>query len=250
MTIDCDHRWRPAPTRLILPGDEVQLWRVPLEQGADRVGGYAQLLSVEERERAARFHFERDRRRFIVSHGALRQILGCYLEADPAGLRFTIEPQGKPRLAAACAASGVQFSLTHSHELAVCAIAYQCAVGVDVEQQRTLSDLMSLAARYFADEEYAALRNLPVDQQSPAFFKAWTCKEAYLKATGQGLAHGLKHVPVMLQPGKPAQLRALANAPQETARWSVLDFEPAPQYHGAVVFERESATTVRLYAHI
>lgn len=233
--IDLDREWRLLPARLVLASDEVHVWRLALEQPSDRINMLARLLSLDEQTRVDRFHFEHDRRRFIVSHGSLRQILGRYLNLEPNCLRFDTGTHGKPYLAEEFSRSEIHFNLTHSHELALCAITRQHEIGIDLEHLRPLSDMLDIAARYFSTAEYLALCSLPESQKLQGFFNCWTCKEAYLKATGGGLAQGLDHFQVSLKPDEPPQLLAVASLPAEIAYWSLISLNPAPQYTAALV---------------
>jgi 4'-phosphopantetheinyl transferase len=86
---------------------------------------------------------------------------------------------------------GLQFNLSHSHDLALIAVAHDQPVGVDVEFIRSDTAVMQIADRFFAARESAALRALPEQQQRRAFFDTWTRKEAWLKARGVGLGGAL-----------------------------------------------------------
>jgi 4'-phosphopantetheinyl transferase len=221
------------PVDLRLPDDEAHIWQMPLEQPPDRVAALARLLSPDETDRAARFHFERDRRRFIVSHAGLRQILRRYLACAPDRLRFDLGAQGKPYLAGQLADSGVQFNLSHSHELAVLAVTRRRAVGIDVEYVHPPSDMLALAARFFSAAEHAALLSLPDDQRLTGFFNCWTRKEAYLKAIGTGMSGGLSHFQVTLRPDEAPRFLIIDGSLAHAARWSLITLEPAPGYIAA-----------------
>ena len=238
-----EQEWRQPPDGLNLPDNEVHIWKLALEQPVDQLDTLARLLSPAEHARAARFHFERDRRRFIVSHAGLRQILGAYLSREPAQLRFTAGAQGKPHLADEFAGSGMQFNLTHSHELALLAVTRCRAVGIDLEYLHPPSDMLSLAARFFSAAEYATLVGLPEAQQMPAFFNCWTRKEAYLKATGKGLSGGLSQVQVSMKPDEPPRLLTVDNASTQAACWTLISLEPAPHYIAAAALNCCSSET-------
>lgn len=176
----------------------VDLWLVPLEQPAP-AADHA-LLDRVEQQRAARFVFERDRRRFIVAHAALRRILAGYLECAPETLRFAAADGAKPRLLAGAgdAAACLAWNLSHSGELALVGVVAESRtpdpagtleLGVDIECLRPLSDAPALAARHFTPAECAALAAQPAGEaRDRAFLACWTRKEACLKAVGAGLA--------------------------------------------------------------
>jgi 4'-phosphopantetheinyl transferase len=197
----------------------------------------SQLLSHDEQARAARFHFERDRRRFIVGRGALRIMVGRYLGADPDQLRFRYESHGKPSLSVEFNHCGLRFSLAHSNELAVYAFTRGRELGIDVEYIHSLPDAEQIAARFFSAQENVTLRTLPESQRLEAFFNCWTRKEAYIKAIGDGLSHPLDQFQVSLSPEEAARLLNVEGTPEETTRWSMTSFVPAPGYVAALVVE-------------
>lgn len=164
----------------------VHLWRVSLLEVVAEVA----LLSVEERERAGRLRFERDRRAYVASRVAVRTILGCYLDTDPAAIRFEVDANGKP---STVDGGGLSFSLSRSAPLALVAVARGRAVGVDIERIRPLADMDRLASRFLPPAEVAVLRDLPEPDRLAGFFACWTRKEAEVKATGAGLGGHLGH---------------------------------------------------------
>jgi 4'-phosphopantetheinyl transferase len=194
-------------------------------------------LDADELARVRRFHFQEDRDRYIAAHGVLRGILARYLRTEPGALRFDYGPQRKPHLTSAPDQDSIQFNLAHSHELALVAVARERDVGVDLEYIRAEVATEPLAERFFSPQEVAALRGLPEAQQAEAFFWAWTRKEAYLKARGEGLTSSLSHFAVSLAPEEPAKLLWVQGDEQEAGRWSLRHLEPGPGYAGALVAE-------------
>ena len=161
------------------------------------------LLDAQERRRATALRQDRDRARYVAAHAQLRRQLGARLDIDPAALRFSTGPHGKPALWTAAGLSPADqppchFSLSHSADLACLAIA-PVAVGIDLETLRSVPDLAALLPGSCTSEERAALLALDPGDQAQAFLSLWTRKEAALKAWGLGL--GLiepKHLPVAL----------------------------------------------------
>jgi 4'-phosphopantetheinyl transferase len=176
--------WSPRmptpPIRLSAPMP-FELWLVPL--AADRPEDGA-LLDEQERERAARFAFERDRRRYVAAHVALRRLLGQRTGRAPDALRFETGAFGKPRLRGELSCA---FSLSHSDDHALIAISAGDEVGVDLEPLRPLPDIDALARQCLAKRECFHLDATPVAERELAFLRAWTRKEACLKALGTGL---------------------------------------------------------------
>lgn len=234
--LDCV--WRSPPTDWALLSDDIHVWCTFLNQPASRVQQLAQILSADERTRAARFYLERDRKRFIAGRGLLRSILGRYLGIAPGRLQFCYGPHGKPTLAETTGGSMLSFNLSHSHELVLYAVTRDREIGVDVEHIRPISEFEQIALRCFSIEENTVFRELPPSQKLAAFLNCWTRKEAYLKATGDGLAFPMEQLNVSLSPGEPARLYDIKGYNSTfVTRWSLQELTPAPGYVGALAVE-------------
>lgn len=229
--------WQSPPSNLSLTPDEVHVWRVALEAPAEEVVQLERLLADEERERAARFRFERDRRRWVVAHAFLRMVLGRYLEVDPSALHFTTNEYGKPSLISPPWGTTLHLNLSHSGDLALCAFARGRQVGIDVEYMRADLNYRELAASHFSARERAAFDALPAALQDEAFFLCWTRKEAYLKARGRGLALALDSFDVSLAPGEPAVLLCSREEPGAAGRWVLRALAPGRSYAAALAVE-------------
>ncbi len=175
-----------------VPVDVLALW---LDRPADEVARLRQLLAEDERVRADRFHFTRDRARFVVGRGHLRLLLGERVGLPPASIRFGTGPHGQPFLEDG-SREGVRFSVSHSGGLALIALTQGQPIGVDVERIRENADLAGLAERFFAAEERDALYAQEAGDRRAWFFQQWTAKEAVLKAVGLGLTGGLASIVV------------------------------------------------------
>ena len=222
---------------------EVHVWTASLGVSRSTLSEFASTLAPAELERAARFHFERDRHRFIAGRGLLRALLGRYLQEDPRALEFTYAPHGKPAVGGVFAGTGLEFNLAHCEELALIAITRTGALGVDLERVRKLDEAEALVDRFFSPRESAAFRALPEDQKPMAFFNLWTRKEAWLKATGEGIAHSLHRVEVSFLPGEPARLLRLPKDLQSGEPWELHDLAPAQGFAGALAV---AATNIRV----
>ena len=192
------------------------------EIDADR---YGTVLSVEERSRAGQFRFERDRRRYVARRGILRELIGSYLDCDPASVAFVHNAYGKP----AIVRSDLRFNLSHSHGMALYAFCRHADVGCDIERRDPKFAAEQIPERFFSRDEVRALRSLPLNEQTEAFFNCWTRKEAYIKAVGHGLSIALDSFDVSLIPGEPAALG------RGCSGWSLQSFEPASGFQAAVV---------------
>lgn len=182
-----------------------------------------------------RLHGEQLQTRFAVAHATVRQILGGCLRVPPQAVTFTTGASGKP------AVSGlpVAFNLSHSGDLAVVAVAAGGQLGVDVEMIRPMWDADSLAIRYFSRDEARELMRQPATERLHAFFGVWTRKEAFLKATGEGMSRLLDSFAVSVGP-EPARLVSGVSA-----NWSLQSFDPWPGYVGAVAHDRPIASVNR-----
>ena len=182
-----ESRWPLSPARPELARDDIHAWCAVLDELASDLPAFAETLSAGERQRAERFQFDRDRKRFIVRHGLLRMILGRYLNIEPARLSFTCESRGKPALAGTLDGRTLHFNLSHSDGLALFAVARRFALGVDVERIRPIPEIDQIAGKFFSARESAMLKALPAEQKLEAFFNCWTRKEAYLKRPAKAL---------------------------------------------------------------
>jgi 4'-phosphopantetheinyl transferase len=197
----------------------------------------ASLLSGAERERAGRFAFGRDARRYIVGRARLRELLGARLDVPPGSVALATGAQGKPALADRADGGDLRFNLAHSDEVAVYAFSFGREVGIDVEAVRTLRDTDALAAHWFSRSENEAYQALDPRQKLVGFFNCWTRKEAFVKALGEGLSRPLDSFDVSLAPGAPAALLRVEARPGDDRRWQMESFVPAPGFVAAVVAE-------------
>jgi 4'-phosphopantetheinyl transferase len=195
------------------------------------------LLSGDETRRANRFHFGRDRRRYVAGRATLRVLLGRYLDRDPASLRFRYGAHGKPALGSLPGEPDVRFNLAHSEDLALLAFARGREVGVDLERMRPLPVVERIAETAFSCQERAKLKRLAPEQRQAAFYAGWTRKEAYVKARGEGLGLPLGQFDVSLAPGEPAKLIEVRGAPREAGRWTLMALDVAPGYAAALAVE-------------
>lgn len=160
-------------------------------------------LTRDERARADRFHFPRDRQRFVRRRGALRYLLSDHLGAGPAAIVLTTGPNGRPELHPGHGRD-LRFNQSSSGDTAVYAFATGIDVGIDVERHRDDIDIDALAVRFFSPREVAALdAESPGSPRSAAFFACWTMKEAFVKARGDGLSLPLDGFDVDFRPGAP-----------------------------------------------
>jgi len=229
--------WRQPPQVPAAKSEEVHVWRAQLNQSPEIAESLVRILSPDEHHRAERFHFAKDRAHFIISHAALRKIIGSYLDVRPEDVRFSFGPQGKPSLTEDCYGSGLRFNMAHSHGLALYAVTRGREVGIDLEHVRKDFDTREIADRFFSRREVAMLSALPEAARSEGFFNCWTRKEAYIKAVGRGLLLPLDSFDVSLAPGEPASLLSTRDNPLDVSRWSLRALAPGEDYAAAVAVE-------------
>ena len=230
-------QWRSPAEAVCLGGSEVHVWRAGLDQPPSTIERFLHDLASDERARAERFYFERDRERFIVARGVLRAILGLYLKRAPESLSFCYGSHGKPALAGEADGDSIRFNVSHSRGIALYAVCRGREVGIDLEHIRFDLAIAEIAGRFFSHREVAMLRALPADVQHEAFFRCWTRKEAYIKARGEGLSLPLDQFDVSLIPGEPAELLGTRPDPSEASRWALREIIPAPGYVAALAVQ-------------
>lgn len=232
-----EQSWLDPPPNPTLAADEAHVWRIALNRPVEGIEGLRNLLASEEIGRANRFRFEKDRLRFVVVRGLLRVILGRYLDQEPSQLRFVYSDYGKPALAPAPDTSGLSFNLSHAHELALVAVTRDRHVGIDLEYMRPIPEVEQIAERFFSPQENEILRTFDDSEKLKSFYQFWTCKEAYIKARGEGLSIPLDRFQVVPNPGQAAPVLSVEGDPQESLRWSLLKLIPAPGYVAALAAE-------------
>lgn len=241
MTLDGNHvaDWLPVRTdelqqacRLV-PG-AVHVWRVSLDDPPYPHSLLAAHLSADERSRAARFVFERDRRRFESGRGVLRAMLGAYLGREPATLRFDYGSAGKPELARDERDRRLAFNVSHSQAWALIGLTDRDTIGVDLEAVRDMADIEEIARRNFSPGEIDALLALPEHERQEAFFRGWARKEAYVKALGSGLSTPLDRFEVSLAEGGPNSLLSIEGSVDAASAWTLWGFKPHPGAWAAI----------------
>jgi 4'-phosphopantetheinyl transferase len=223
----------------------VQVYQIDLKASPDLERARMDYLDSDERVRADRFRFSHHRQQFILSHAALRILLARELSVQPGQIHYLHKNQGKPELAGGLAASKLHFSLAHAHQVASVAICQGCEIGIDLEYLKAKRDIGKIAARFFSDPEADQFRALHPAQQTEAFYLCWTRKEAFVKALGTGFSgFPFRNFDVTLTPGEPARLLRVGSDFEEHQYWTIVSFQPAPDYVGAVAL-REPAVTIQ-----
>jgi 4'-phosphopantetheinyl transferase len=230
----------PTATTIRLQRDEVHVWMAPIEARRACLEGLAAVLDADERRRADGFCFESDRRRFVVSRALLRLLLARYVGVEPHALAFRYGPAGKPEMVRPPGSADLRFNASRTRGLALYAITLGRRIGVDVEARRPLPEFDRLVRTCLSPREQAALGALQVARRQEAFFDAWTRKEAFVKATGEGLWFPPERVEVSMAPGEPAELRCVDGSHEAAAAWGLWTPPTGPGYAAAVAVEGHS----------
>lgn len=177
-----------AAAKIILQDKDIHLWLTRPKEIADPtlLASYQLLLSADEKKKQQRYRFAKDRHNCLVTCAFVRYVLSQYADLQPAEWIFEKGRHGKPEISNS--PLPLRFNLSHTEEMIVCAVILHKDIGCDIESRSRIADLKSSARRYFSASEVKTLLALPTTQQQARFFEYWTLKEAYVKATGQGLS--------------------------------------------------------------
>jgi 4'-phosphopantetheinyl transferase len=242
--------WAPAPAFEPALG-HLDLWAIDLARpiSADDRG----LLDLDEVAKAERIIIPSKRRQSYRARAELRRILGRYLDADPRALRFVYGEHGKPALAPSPTGepAPLSFNLSHSGDLALVAVVLarpELQLGVDVELARDGREFASIAASFFAPAEVAVFGGLPASEQPAAFYRAWTRKEAYLKAIGTGLSFASTGFTIRYGRGEEPALLHTTRPGDDARRWRMIDVACPPGYAAAACWDGEALPRRRFWA--
>jgi 4'-phosphopantetheinyl transferase len=232
------HSWEPPRGECRLRAGEVHIWGASLDICGPVLEELTGLLSGEERRRAGKLKSARDGDRFIAARGTLRQLLARNLHADPSAIEFSLNPYGKPSLKKDMNPDDIRFNVSYSNELMLIAVSRGMEVGVDIEYMRPDIECVELAKQFFTTGEAASLCSLPREEMLKNFYRVWTCKEAYIKATGLGLSMPLNHFEVTLLPNGSAALKSSDGSMEDISMWSLFELTLADKYKGALTTKK------------
>jgi 4'-phosphopantetheinyl transferase len=213
----------------------VEVVGLKLDVAAARRARWLSWLSAAERARVARYVDPRHGERYLAAHAQLRWLLGERLGLPPEAVALERAPQGKPYLPG----RPLRFNLSHCREFALVALHPAREVGVDLEWTAAPRDWLALARRFFTVAEAAWLAALPAGEQPRAFCRLWTCKEAWMKADGRGMAAGLRAIEVIPGDGSTPVVRG-------GSAWCWREIEAPPGFAATVVWAREDDAAVRV----
>lgn len=230
---------------------EIHLWLCFYDSIDDEslLHAYRELISKDERQQMARFYFEKDRKRYLVTRALVRTVLSEYVKIDPKDLRFSANAYGKPFLAGDDdRVRSVSFNLSHTHGMILLGIAFPGAIGVDAEHTAIRAAPFDIVDKVFASPEIAALQALPPERRAERFFQLWTLKESYIKARGMGLSLPLDKFGFHFDREGRVTLSLQAELEDAADRWLFWQLRPSADYLVSICVEHDPAVSRRIVA--
>lgn len=215
-----------------LSDGELHIWKINSENFIQSSPVLYEILSVEEKQRAERFHFENDKIVYICARSILRMLLSKYINQDYSSIDFNFNEYGKPELPEVINPKNIKFNVSHSENLVLIGFIPNVSLGVDIEYILPNSDLIEIASKYFSSKEIDSLIRFPGEKRTEAFFNCWTRKEAFIKAVGEGLSYPLDKFSVSLNDEFDVEI-TIENNQQESSQWKLISFQPEERFAGA-----------------
>ncbi len=234
--------WSSAPDKPTLHRDHVHVWRFDLHLSRVQIALLHETLSPDEHQRANKLAIKEKRDQFIVARSVLRVVLAKYLDVEPSALVFGYGEHGKPSIVGH--PKGIEFSLSHSELIGLIGVAQNRRIGIDVDQLGRVTDWIKVARRNYSNIEQEQLFSLKHAEGESAFMRAWTRKEAYTKALGDGFAYGFRNFSVSLN----AQARLIDDDkyPDRPSAWQLAELELKLPSIGSIAIEKAGSEKSRL----
>ena len=226
---------------------EIRVWFAFLDRSVSVIRRLEKTLSEDERARAGRFHFRKDKERFVAGRGILRTILGRFFGVCPSQLQFRFGENGKPAVVETYGRDAIGFNVSHSEGLGAFAFTIGREIGVDIEYIRKFTEMDQMAHYLFSPSEIGLFQKLSERNKVNAFFRCWTRKEAFLKAIGKGLSWGLEQVEVSFAADEPARLRKIQGDERAASRWSIMELSPPVNFSASLAVEDRDVQIGRLF---
>ncbi len=223
--------------RLELNNTEVHIWNVDIQKHVHDLELYHKLLSSAETEQAGRFHFEKDKIRYTITHAVFRLLISSYSGIEPVDVEYSYNKHKKPCLQEKAKFKNLTFNLSHSGMLIVFAFALNRELGIDIEKIKPMNDADGLIERFCSEREKSDYFSIPAEMRNKAFFRCWSRKEAYIKARGTGLYFSLAKFSVSIKPEDPPMLLEVKDEPDETERWRLYDLDISKDYSSSLMVE-------------
>lgn len=226
----------------VLENNQIHIWRIDINNPTVDVDHlFSDILSDDEKRRADRLRSEKDKRRFVVSRGLLRENLGSYLGAEPSDINFDYNKYGKPNIKPKYNSGNIKFNVSHSANLAIYAISKNREIGVDLEYIREVRTADKIIKRFFTKQETDFYHSQPEGKRNLAFFTLWTRKEAYSKARGMGIGLPLREFDLNLVPNSGKNNSEI----KPRSQWSLIDIEINEDYLAALATQGENLEICR-----
>ena len=225
-----DFNWANATQKSFILNNTIHIWKINYSDFDNEESALLNNLSKQETNRANKFYFSIDKKRYLLTRALLKNILSRITDTPARQLHFKFNEHGKPYLESF---KHIYFNISHSGDIGLLAVTDCAAIGIDVEQYRKRLQLREIAERFFSKYETDILLNLPDNQKISAFFSCWTRKEAFIKALGLGLTLPLKNFDVTLQPAEKAKLVEIRHKNEKAADWTLKDIPLENDYAAA-----------------
>jgi len=238
----------PPPRELeILGPDDVHVFWLPTSAIAGELATACEaLLNDEEKERRARFVFDKNRHEYLVTRTLVRTTLSRYAHVRPSAWRFVPNQYGRPEIAGPEGAPRLHFNLSNTVKLVALIVSRDREVGIDVENSTRSGETVGIADRFFSERETKDLRALAVEHQRHRFFEYWTLKEAYIKARGMGLSLPLEAFSFLLDPGAPVRIEIDPKLEDDASTWEFRQYAPDAEHLGAIAVRRRNGAEARV----
>jgi 4'-phosphopantetheinyl transferase len=231
----------PATSFVDLKPNTLHIWSLNFVVDDEAYNRYHSFLSKDEKERASRFKFYKDKRCYVVTKGVLRLLSGRYLNTDAKAIEFEYEKYGKPKLKHN---TNLNFNVSHSGDLAIIGFVHNHTIGVDIEKIKNDFDTFEIASSCFSKHEIDALHKISKQEQHKAFYRCWTRKEAFIKAKGSGLSFPLDEFSVSLESDLDADVVWTKWNTDEKDQWKLTSFIPSEDYIAATIVDSEIEDTL------
>lgn len=204
------------------------------------------MLSDSEKQKELRFRFASDQRCYLITRALQRTVLSHYAAVDPKHWCFVPNAYGKPEISNTYGARNrITFNLSHTDGLIIMGVSSDTAIGVDAEHVRAPRAPLDMADGFFAADEVAALRRLPIEQQNERFFCYWTLKEAYIKACSMGLSVSLDKFSFDLSVDSQVDVAFRPPLTDNRNNWQFTQFWMSTDHLAAVCSERDGQLNCR-----
>lgn len=212
---------------------QIDIWPIRVYEPCEQ-----QLLTVlsrSEAHKASQLRNKPARETYLVTRAVLRLLISKYIACDPRNILFSYNQYGKPRLLDS--SQGLHFNVAHTANAAIIAVVMGCEIGIDIESICFHDDLMAVAEHCFCGEEIYELLSMGGEARTEMFFKCWTRKEAYTKATGEGLFLPLNSFCVSVADNGPPYFRHISNSMCGGSKWNLHDLNTFDACAGALAYQ-------------